>query len=114
MSKISELIGQRIRQYRAAKGINQEEMAHRSNMHTSHLGQIERGEKSATLDSLEKIVDALDITFEELFSFDRIPPNIDAPLIEKIVSYLRIMTPDEQNDVLRVVKILIRWKNASE
>lgn len=111
MSEIAEIIGQRIREYRTAKGISQEELSHRSNMHTSHLGQLERGEKSATLDSVEKIVDALDITFEELFSFDRVPSDIDEPLIERIVSYLRIMTSAEQNDVLRVVKILIRWKD---
>ena len=86
MSKIAGLVGNRIRQYRTAKGISQEELSLRSNMHASHLGQIERGEKSATLDSIEKIVNALDITFEDLFSFKSVPtkeilPNHPAPCL---------------------------------
>lgn len=111
MSKIAELIGQRIRQYRTAKGISQEELSLRSNLHASHLGQIERGEKSATLDSIEKIVNALEITFEDLFNFKSVPSNIDEPSIERITSYLKIMNSEEQNDVLKVVKMLNRWKN---
>lgn len=111
MSKIAGIIGKRIRQYRDAKGISQEELAHRSNMHASHLGQVERGEKTATLDTIEKIVNALGITFEELFSFKHVPSNTEEPTIEKILSYLTIMTPAEQNDVLKVVKILAKWKH---
>lgn len=114
MGKIAEIIGNRIRQYRTAKGLSQEELSHRSNMHASHLGQIERGEKSPTVDSLEKIVKALGITFEELFSFESIPSALEDPLIEKIVSYLKTMTPHEQNDVLKVIKMFIRWKNKAE
>lgn len=110
MSKIAELVGHRIREYRAKKGLSQEELAHRADLHTAHLGQIERGEKSPTLDSLEKVVNALGITFEELFSFESTPSTATEPLIEKIVSYLKPMSNEEQNDVLKVVKLLSSWK----
>lgn len=111
MSKVAELVGSRIREYRAKKGLSQEELAHRADLHTAHLGQIERGEKSPTLDSLEKIVNALGITFEELFSFESVPSAVKEPLIEKIVSYLKPMSSEEQNDVLKVVKILSAWRD---
>lgn len=55
MSEIAEIIGQRIREYRTAKGISQDELSHRSNMHTSHLGQLERGEKSATIQNTYRV-----------------------------------------------------------
>lgn len=114
MGKIAELVGKRIKQYRTAKGISQEELAHRADMHASHLGQIERAEKSPTVDSLEKIVNALDITFEELFSFENMPSFVEEPLIEKVVSHLKAMSREEQNDVLKVIRILSAWKEKSK
>lgn len=111
MSRISLIIGKRIREYRNAKGISQEELSLRSNMNTSHLGQIERGEKSPTLDTIEKLVNSLGITFEDLFSLKLVSSSNEEPSIERIISYLRIMTSAEQNDVLKLVKMLNRWKN---
>jgi len=83
-------------------------------MHASHLGQIERAEKSPTVDSLEKIVNALGITFEDLFAFKRTPSSISETSAEKILSYLNIMTTDEQNDMLKVVKMFSKWKNKAK
>ena len=111
MGKIAVLVGNRIRIFRAAKGMSQEELAHLADMHASHLGQIERGNKSPTVDSLEKIVNALGITFEELFSFDAAPLVTDEPNIGKIESYLKTMSPDEQNDVLKMIRMLMSWKD---
>jgi len=113
MSKAAELVGQRIREYRLKKGLSQEELAHRAELHTAHLGRIERGEKNPTLESIEKIANALEISFEELFSFDVEPTNEKEPMIDKIVSYLRAMTPEEQKDVYRTVRMLMKWKNKS-
>ena len=113
MSKIIELIGQRIREYRLKEGLSQEELAHRAGMNAAHLGRIERGEKNPTFESIEKIVDALGITFEELFNFDSSSKETEEPLVERIASYLKLMTPEEQKDVYRTVRMLMRWKSKS-
>jgi len=112
MGEVAELVGKRIREYRLIKGLSQEELAHLANMHASHVGQIERGEKSPTLDSLEKIVEALGISFEELFRFNlrKASADLDTPFIDKVAAYLKDMTPEEQKDVLKMIKILARWK----
>lgn len=114
MGKIVELVGSRIREYRKGKGLSQEELAHRAELHTAHLGRIERGEKNPTLESIEKIVNALGITFEELFSFEDIPSTSEKPIIEKIVSYLMPMSDEEQNDTLKLVRILSEWKDRTK
>ncbi|WP_245308308.1 helix-turn-helix domain-containing protein [Halalkalibacter urbisdiaboli] len=62
MSDIPKLIGERIRNYRKEKGLNQEELAHRAGLHSIYIGQLERGEKQATISSLEKIINVLGIS----------------------------------------------------
>jgi transcriptional regulator with XRE-family HTH domain len=111
MSKIAELVGRKIREYRTSKGLSQEELAHRAGLHTAHLGQIERGEKSPTIDSLDKIVAALGITFEELFSFEYAPvEEAKETITDKVVSCLNTMSISEQKDIYKTIKLLMKWK----
>ena len=60
-------LGQRIRAERVLKGLTQEELAERADLHPTYIGQVERGEKSLTIASLEKIVEGLGISFSDLF-----------------------------------------------
>ena len=67
MSDIAKIIGQRIRNYRTKKGLSQEKLAELAGCHPTYIGQLERGEKNATLESVEKIASAMDISLSELF-----------------------------------------------
>ena len=49
MSEISKLIGQRIRNYRTQQKLSQEKLAELCGCHPTYIGQVERGEKNATL-----------------------------------------------------------------
>ena len=51
MSDIAKIIGQRIRNYRTQKGLSQEKLAELAGCHPTYIGQLERGEKNATLES---------------------------------------------------------------
>ena len=62
MSDIAKIIGQRIRNYRTQKGLSQEKLAELAGCHPTYIGQLERGEKNATLGSVEKIASAMDIS----------------------------------------------------
>ena len=55
MSDIAKVIGQRIRNFRTTAGLSQEKLAELSGCHPTYIGQLERGEKNATLESIEKI-----------------------------------------------------------
>ena len=65
MSDIAKIIGQRIRNYRTQKGPSQEKLAELAGCHPTYIGQLERGEKNATLESVEKIASAMDISLSE-------------------------------------------------
>lgn len=73
MTKIQQIIGERIRNFRKQKGWSQEELADIANLHATYIGQLERGEKNATLESINKIATALEVSLEELFK--SIQPN---------------------------------------
>ena len=67
MSEIAIVVGKRIRAQRQKCGLAQEQLAERSGFHPTYVGQLERGEKNATLESIEKISKALDISLSEMF-----------------------------------------------
>ena len=67
MENISVIVGARVRAYRKNKGITQEELAERADLHHTYIGQVERGEKNLTLGSLDKILEALEVSFSDFF-----------------------------------------------
>ena len=65
---IEEKVGQRIKQIRNEKGLSQEKLALKAEIDRTYLAGVEQGKRNPSLKSLEKIVDALEISFHELFS----------------------------------------------
>lgn len=61
-------LGSRIRQFRNAAGLSQEKLAWQAGIAPAFLGQLERGLKSPTVKTLEKLTRALGISIAELFS----------------------------------------------
>ncbi len=64
---ITEKIGARIRERRNELGISQEKLALKAEVDRTYLAGVETGKRNISLKSLEKIVSALGVTFEELF-----------------------------------------------
>jgi len=60
-------IGKNIRTLRKNKKLSQEQLAERCNLHRTYIGALERDEKSPTIDTLEKIVKALEIPLSDFF-----------------------------------------------
>ena len=67
MSDIVKMLGQRIRGYRAERKLSQEQLAELAGCHPTYIGQLERGEKNATVESVGKIASALGISLSVLF-----------------------------------------------
>lgn len=64
-------LGRRIREIRLEMELSQEEMAYRCDTHPSHIGQLERGKRNPTLETLEGIAEGLNISIAELVDFER-------------------------------------------
>lgn len=66
--KILIKFGERVRFFRKQKGLSQEQLAFKANLHRTYIGMIERAEKNITLINIEKIAIALNVSITELFS----------------------------------------------
>ena len=110
MSDIAKVIGQRIRNYRTAAGLSQEKLAELSDCHPTYIGQLERGEKNATIGSIEKIASALNISlsklFEQLGGQDAVSRNIPLECYE----FLSAKTPDEQEHLFNILREMDKYK----
>lgn len=60
-SPFAKDFGQRVREVRLARGISQEELGFRSGLHRTAISFIERAQRSATLETIEKLARALKV-----------------------------------------------------
>ena len=61
--------GKRVAELRKMAGLSQEQFAFKCDVDRTYIGTIERGEKSPTLNTIEKIATGLGITKKELFDY---------------------------------------------
>ena len=110
MSKKFEF-GKHLRELRFQKGLSQEELAFECDMQPSHIGQLERGLKNPTLDTLVKIANGLKMPLPELIDLtveiQRQEQNIT---INRINAYLSALTQKEQEQILAIVKTFIDYQ----
>ena len=64
---LAENVGALVRQLRVAAGMSQEEFADRCGVHRTYIGSIERGEKAITIETAQKIVEALNLSLSQFF-----------------------------------------------
>lgn len=65
--KILTQFGTTIRECRKKRGLSQEKLASKANLHRTYIGMIERGEKNITLSNIEKVANALEVDIKNLF-----------------------------------------------
>ena len=64
---ITEEVGNRIRTLRNEQGLSQEKLALKADIDRTYLAGVEIGKRNISLKSLEKIINALNVSFEEFF-----------------------------------------------
>lgn len=64
---ITELIGRRLRELRAASGLSLDALAHKSGVSRSNISLIERGQSSPTAVVLDKLSSALGVSVASMF-----------------------------------------------
>ena len=110
MSDIAKIIGQRIRNYRTAKGWSQEKLAELSGCHPTYIGQVERGEKNATIESIEKISKALNVSLSTLFEKIGAEEGGARSIPLECYEFLSAKTKEEQEHLYRILLEMDRYK----
>jgi len=61
-----KIIGETVRRFRKQAKLSQEQLAEKSNLHPVYLGEVERGEESASVSALLRISKALNVRLRDL------------------------------------------------
>lgn len=101
------ILGKRIREERLKLNLTQEKLAEDIYISTAYLGQIERGERSVTLDKLVSIANRLGVTIDFLLS-DYIAPAKDTS-IDCLIQLLQGRTNTEKEMAVNLLKLLFTY-----
>lgn len=112
MSELTKTIGARIRNYRINLGLSQEKVADLSGCHPTYIGQVERGEKNATLDSIAKIASAINVPLSKLFEFAETAEtdNAQTNIPIKCYEYLLTKSKGEQEAIFSILMDIEKYK----
>ena len=102
------LLGKRIREERLRLNLTQEKLAEDINISTAYLGQIERGERSVTLDKLIPLANRLGVTIDFLLS-DYVK-TVEADMnLNRLTQLLQNKTAAEKELAVNMVKLLFSY-----
>jgi transcriptional regulator with XRE-family HTH domain len=112
MSTLSAHVSERIRELRNTRGLSQEQLANKANLNTSFIGAIERDVKKPTVDTLDKIITALDISVQDFFNFEiDLSKNETSDDLNKLVYIVKDLNEKDQETIYNLVKQIITFKN---
>ena len=66
---IKEKVGKRIKELRQQQGMSQEEFAFKCDLDRTYITSLERGRRNVSLENLEKIEKAFNMTLSQFFDF---------------------------------------------
>ena len=104
-------VGAKIKYLRQKRGLSQEALALSCDMNPAFLGHVERGMRSPTLNTLQRICDGLGITLTELLLTEPDTTANDADCaaaIQHVTDRMRQLTPTQAAHIADMVEQAIR------
>ncbi|MBQ2661274.1 MAG: helix-turn-helix transcriptional regulator [Clostridia bacterium] len=111
MSDLAKIVGQRIRNYRTQLGLSQEKLAELSGCHPTYIGQLERGEKNATLESIDKVASSLKISLSKLFENLGGKNTSERNLPLECYEFLLTKSREEQEQLIKILIEIDKYKH---
>lgn len=101
-------LGNRIRELRARAGLTQAQLADRVDISHEFMSRLERGLKAPSLNTVEKVADALGIAVNELFDFDAITMDEKEILLAGLHSLLAPVSMDKLRLVIEIARTVMK------
>ncbi len=73
MSDVAIRFGKKLREVREDAGISQEKLAELSTLHRTYVSSVERGKRNISIENIERLAIALDVSMRELMPDDPTP-----------------------------------------
>lgn len=106
--ELKKMIGVRIAETRACKGMTQEKLAAKMGISSKYLSSIERGKENPTLDTLINLAQSLGIELAEMFTLI----EVEDPALKKktLAALLNEASSEQIKLALRILSMIIRQK----
>lgn len=98
-------IGEKIKYFRVQQGLSQEKLALKAGVNPAFLGHLERGLKSPTMTTLDKIIEALNVSYSQFFD-DTITTN-DADTRQFYLNMISSCAKRLSDDKLKIVADIV-------
>lgn len=105
-NRLAQEVGAKIKYLRLKRGLSQEALALSCDMNPAFLGHVERGMRSPTLNTLQRICDGLGITLTELLLTDPQPDTQTSghtAAIQHVVDRMQQLTPAQAGHVADLI-----------
>ncbi|NBK79722.1 XRE family transcriptional regulator [bacterium D16-76] len=103
---IMKALGERIRSIRHKLSISQEELAFRAKLNSAYLGQVERGLRCPTIDTLCRIALALEITPADLLRSEDLPDGA-VGYDQRMKELMAKVPPEKMGQFFKVLEDII-------
>lgn len=104
--EIMQATADRIRHLRKQRDMSQEELALRAGINTVYFGQIERGQKCPTIDTLYKIAVGLEVPLPDLLRFDA-PSTGSANMNAYMAQLIKRIPPNKAAQVIKILEAVV-------
>ncbi len=102
MQNYVKQFGERVKYYRKSKGLSQEKLSEYCELHPTYIGQIERGEKNASLDTIMRICKGLEVSPESLF--EKLDYEREQTPAQKAYDLFMRTPPEKQKALLELLQ----------
>ncbi|CAH0121361.1 hypothetical protein PAE9249_03888 [Paenibacillus sp. CECT 9249] len=103
MSDFKRLVGEQIRHIRKQKEMTQEALANACGLQYSYISDVERGERNISIETLEKIVEALGVVPAEVFRFTHATMENDVLEKQVLIESLRALLSERELQEVKFV-----------
>lgn len=104
-NNLQKYIANRIRECRKSKNLSQEKLSELAGLGTKGIQNIENLKYDFKIQTLEKVLFALNITVEEFFDF-KYPDNYIS--IDSLISNLELLPIDKQNKIIMAINEIVK------
>lgn len=100
---LSEVVGSQIRNVRKERQMTLEDFSQKTGIDETYLGRVERNEINITLNTLDKIIQGLDMTIDQFFSSLNVEREVSE--IDRLME--EIKNSDKRDELIKTLKLLL-------
>jgi len=106
---INQAVGDQIRHLRQVHGMTQQQLAEQSDLSIDHIGKIERGVTSPTVEALAQVARGLGVSIATLFDLyeETVSADASTTAIAELSRYLRRRRPEDAEFALSVIRQIL-------